>query len=791
MKISNTNSVFLSSLKPLAFLTVILLSYPVFSFSQSSNQQLVINNKRSYSEALYVITDRDIYISGEQVLLKLYCLNTLNETPSAISRVAYVSLLDNLNNPVVQVKIGIDGFTGSGQLILPDTIKTGNYYLASCTHWMQNFSPELFSYRCITVVNPFQDIEKLRVSDPFSVPDTVIFFPESGSIIPDAEVMVGFRCLDKNRDPVEVTGFIADSSNTVMCQVQSDKNGYGFFTVNPTHNNELYLAVTRENEPVIKFSLPHVAETGITFSVTNDPDRGLFTIRILKSAEFNATHEDFFLVYSPVTLSPFSRKLNPLRENEIVLNQNSLPAGLASIRIEDENGRIYAERWIYNDKADHLYYNVRVDTAGHHVRDRVRIDITASDSEGRPVASDVLVSIAKSFSLNEAGNNQVSDLQMTGVVPLKNINGLSDINDRLIFFRSGSDLTRKTNDQMTSMYLPEPDGHLISGIIIRTTSGEPLRNEDIVLSFVGKTALCRFTRTDDLGHFNFMANEHGTREIVIQPLSPDVDDYYVELDDPFPETFSKIHPQPFIIDTTILGDINNAIISMQVRRVYDPFITGNSNSGDDRGVPDFYGKPDNTTQMSTFIELSSLKETIKEIVPGALTTTKKGRTSINTIFRFQDQIFIKNPLVLVDGVPVFDHEKALSIKVSEIEKIDVVSSEYYISNIALEGIIDITTYKGNLSIPFDKPVFRQEFETLQQRLSFVSPDYSTPSLRDSHIPDFRNTLYWNPNVTTNSQGKATVEFYTSDEPGAYTIIVEGITPEGAKGKSVASFLVTR
>jgi len=36
---------------------------------------------------------------------------------------------------------------------------------------------------------------------------------------------------------------------------------------------------------------------------------------------------------------------------------------------------------------------------------------------------------------------------------------------------------------------------------------------------------------------------------------------------------------------------------------------------------------------------------------------------------------------------------------------------------------------------------------------FISPDYSTTALKKSRIPDFRNTLYWNPSVKTDKEGK--------------------------------------
>jgi hypothetical protein len=104
----------------------------------------------------------------------------------------------------------------------------------------------------------------------------------------------------------------------------------------------------------------------------------------------------------------------------------------------------------------------------------------------------------------------------------------------------------------------------------------------------------------------------------------------------------------------------------------------------------------------------------------------------------------------------------------------------------LEGIVDFTTKEGRLGVPeFDRPVFRQEFESLQTADIFHSPDYSTVSQKESRIPDFRNTLYWNPWIRTDNNGTATVEFFTSDEPGTYNIIVEGFTYGGHKGSARA------
>ncbi len=600
------------SLRKSLLVTVTVLLFPAALLSQSAGRVSEFTGRHDYSEELYIRTDRDVYIAGEQVLMKIYCLNGVVHSPSTLSRVVYVSLLDNLNNPVVQVKLWIPGSSGSGQLLLPDTISTGNYYISACTNWMKNFSPDLFSYSRISVINPFQPADNIGITSP--------------------EVPAG-----------NMTG----ATDTLL-----------------------------------------TGEEGMQAEMSARPGN-----------------------YEPVSLS------------------------------------------------------IRTNKTSYNGREKVKIDITATDADGKPVESDLVISLAKAFSL-------------------------SDKNDRFAFTDADDDRLNINARHGKPVFLPEPDGHLICGTIKNTMSGEPLRNESIVLSFVGKTALCRFTTTDTAGRFNFLCTEHGTREAVIQPLSGDLDEYYVELDNPFPESYSQLPHVPFRLDTARLTEINNAVISMQVRRIYEPFP---SDTVENAILPgkDFYGRPDNSTLMSTFIRLTSLREAIKEIIPGVITTRKKGKTVINSVFRFKDKVTITNPLVIVDGVPVWDHEKVLAISIDKIEKVDVLNFGYIFSKIYIDGIIDITTVSGNLSEPvFDKPVFRQEFEALQQEAAFRSPDYSVAALKDSRIPDFRNTLYWNPDVRTDKQGKASVEFYTSDETGIYTVLVEGFTTDGAKGKAVTTLTVT-
>jgi hypothetical protein len=418
--------------------------------------------------------------------------------------------------------------------------------------------------------------------------------------------------------------------------------------------------------------------------------------------------------------------------------------------------------------------SVRPGETDYPTREKIRIEITATDTDGNPVIGNLMVSVVKSFS-EERNNSRINNLiQLPG--------------------RSAMDYTKdlmlNNVSETKSVYLPEPEWHLASGKIHNTATGEPLKNENIVLSFVGKTAKCRFAKTDINGRFYFIIKETGNHEIVIQPVNPDLTDFYVELDNPFPVVYSDHRPAPLLIDTGRLAEINRAIISMQVQSLYEPLLHSDTDDPEKALTNDFYGKPDLNILLATYIELSSLKEIIKELVPGVVTFNRKDRSDIG-IYSYPLQTTVMIPLVLVDGVPVHDHDAVLKINPVEIEQIEVLYSRYFISDMLFEGIFDITTYRGSLSVPeFNRPVFRQEFETLQPVSVFRSPDYSASSKKRSRIPDFRNTLYWNPEIVTDKHGRAVVEFYSSDEPGNYKVLVEGFTTRGNKGSAEADFSVS-
>jgi len=771
-----------------AILCVMVLLLSVSLSAQKTSPPAV--SERAYCEELYIQTDRDTYIAGENVYVKVSEFGGLTHTPGSISRVVYVDMPDNFGTPVIQIKIATDGLTGSGAFRIPDTLRTGCYFVRSFTSWMKNFPQSSFAYKKISVINPFESMSRLSIPPVNTIPDSVIFYTGTGPILTGLVNRVGFRCFDKDGDPVITQGVITGSSEDTLAFFRTDRYGTGLLSVNPPSAGKLYMVTSDSTGRDRRFEMPPVNEAGLTFRVTSDKKAGIVKIHILKNKEFDVPEGRLGIIYSHPLFPPVRKEISAARDSVIVFSHDIIPAGMAEIMITDIKGTIIASGWFYNDRAQELTYDVKVYPENFAPREKVRIEILAKDENGHPIESDLCVSVVRPVLKNGSHYNEMTRrIQSPVVQALTTDLVLPSLNDYLIFYHEQSDHYGYEVPDTVIEYLPEPEGHVISGVIRDRETDTPLAEENITLSFVGKTSRCNFTRTGKEGEFNVSTREYGMKEIVIQPLSPETDGYYVDLKDPFILDGGGFQAGSLFIDTTDLEEVNKAIISMQVRDIYDPFLEKKGNGSRFNGRPDFYGEPDNTILLSDYIELTTLREAFKEIVPGASTVSRNDKSSLRLINSHPDASFTTSPLVIVDGVPIYDFDKILEIRSSEIEKIEVLNTRYFISDLIIEGIVNIVSKKGNLSVlEFDQSIFRQEFTGLDDH-KFYSRDYSTDEQKSSRLPDFRNTLYWNPDVRTDKNGKASVEFYTSDETGEFTVMVEGFAADGKAGRSVSSFKV--
>ncbi len=205
-----------------------------------------------------------------------------------------------------------------------------------------------------------------------------------------------------------------------------------------------------------------------------------------------------------------------------------------------------------------------------------------------------------------------------------------------------------------------------------------------------------------------------------------------------------------------------------------------------------YGRPDVSLKIEdTDLTYMSVIDYLRGRVAGVNVVNEnliliRGNTSLSSNVDL-------NPLILIDGVPSsFDLLRFMPM--ADIDKVEVLKSSakaVIYGSRGANGVISILTRTGINANPHSYPLLHSAalerikgFSTVKE---FYSPKY-TPESIYSPVPDYRTTLYWDPNVDM-EKGGATVNFHTSDNVGNYKIIVEGITENGEICVGSANFAV--
>jgi hypothetical protein len=185
-----------------------------------------------------------------------------------------------------------------------------------------------------------------------------------------------------------------------------------------------------------------------------------------------------------------------------------------------------------------------------------------------------------------------------------------------------------------------------------------------------------------------------------------------------------------------------------------------------------------------------MEEILREYVPGVMVRKRRDGFHFILLDHVTRGVFDEDPLILLDGIPVFDVDKIMAFDPLKVRKLEVLNRRYYMGVLSPPGVVSYTTYGGDLGgFQLDPRVVQIDYDGLQFQREFYSPSYESTRQRDSRLPDQRQLLFWAPAVITGKDGKQHLEFFTSDQAGDYEVVVEGMTNNGISGTGMTSFVV--
>ncbi|MBP5277477.1 MAG: carboxypeptidase regulatory-like domain-containing protein, partial [Prevotella sp.] len=120
------------------------------------------------------------------------------------------------------------------------------------------------------------------------------------------------------------------------------------------------------------------------------------------------------------------------------------------------------------------------------------------------------------------------------------------------------------------------------------------------------------------------------------------------------------------------------------------------------------------------------------------------------------------------------------ISLTDVERVDLyLGNRAWIFGVTDGGVLDITI-RGGLHRASDN-VFNNKIvrlEGYQAPAEYYFPRYPKGSRPSEMLPDVRRTLYWNPYLRMVKDMPMHLDFYSADIPTTYTVRVEGVTSHG-------------
>ncbi len=779
----------------------------LFSFScqaQALNDiQNSFNNYRQSAlhEKVFVHTDKGAYLTGEILWLKVYVVDGIHNKPLNLSKVAYVEVLDESQSPVMQAKIEMHNGQGSGSLYVPVTVNTGNYHLRAYTNWMKNFSADYYFDKTITVVNPQRAPGGATVKA--STPDfDVQFFPEGGSLVAGISSKVGFKAVAKNGKGVDVSGTVLDQKNDTIARFKAFKFGMGNFSFTPAANTAYKVIVKTDGGAAVTRELPAVNAQGYVMSLADD---GSGHLQVTVNSNVESADGGLYLFAHTRQLVKVAKRANQIGgKASFVIEKAALDDGISHITIFDADKHPVCERLYFKRPSNIMSIAASSDQQSYGNRKKVNVGIVARDQAEKPLNANLSVSVYHLDAFQTVEPYDISsylwlssDLRGDIESPayyLKNSTAEADQAADNLMLTQGwrrfqwSEVLK--NKPAAFSFLPEFNGHIVSGKIINTQTNTPGNEVLAYFGVPGKRVQLFTTRSDTAGRLLFNTKDlYGPGEIVVQTNTQRDSTYRIDIVSPFSEQYSKNTLPEFKLKPEMQKPLEDHNIAMQVENIYftSKLRETYDSHADSTG---FYGKPDKVYRLDDYTRFTTMEEVLREYIREVNVFHPRNRYEIRVI---SDKGFLEtDPLVLLDGIPIFDMNKVIAMDPLKIKRLDVIKDRYFWGAADAEGILSYASYKGDLAgVELDPHAVVVDYEGLQLQRVFYSPAYETDAAATSRLPDMRTLLFWTPNINTAVQGKNQISFYTSDEQGTYVGVIQGITAGGQTGSQSFTFEVKK
>jgi hypothetical protein len=670
-----------------------------------------------------------------------------------------------------------------------------------------------------TIINDVQRDFPIKAS---LAPNDVQFFPESGNLVAGLPSRVAFKAVGVDGLGTPITGKIVDEANNEVAQLTTLHAGMGSFLLRSEAGKSYTAKITLANGTTKTIALPKVADDGYVLSVYQ-PNKDSILVRIGASAKQIAAAPSvgFIAQISGETIFASPVKIAKATTS-IWLEKKLFPSGIAQFTLFSNTGEPLNERIAFIRTNDQMQLNVKTAKTTYKGKEQVAINLDAKDSKGKSVAGTFSVAVIDESKVpvdENAESSIFSNILLTsdlkGYIEKPNYyfaNQTEDADKALDNLMLTQGYRRFAWKEIAAGTISKPAfaaeglGFGVSGQVMGL-NGKVSPNATVDLVSL-RSHIAKQTTADAEGKFKFdgIFLTDSVR-FAVQGRSAKGSDKVKILIDTLPKLRMNKNPNMGDISTNITGTLKAYIENGKklddiyektgqldkVQRLKEVRIKARRIKEDANINPQgMFRVPEaSADQVLKFgddaANCITLAMCLQARISGVRVETNLGYTKL---------VSSRGALGLIlDGRKIDDPDQMSEILDGGIQPEDIAKIVVVRTNLALintlggdgNGYLLIMMKVGTSRKQYNPSIANISPKGFNKVREFYSPKYDQPN--PNQLPDLRTTVYWDPRVKTDAEGKSTFSFFNADGPGSYKVIVEGINAAGELGRQVYKYTV--
>ena len=328
----------------------------------------------------------------------------------------------------------------------------------------------------------------------------------------------------------------------------------------------------------------------------------------------------------------------------------------------------------------------------------------------------------------------------------------------------------------TAAELPEYEGEIIRGRIAGATTDEieGLKGRSAFISVPTEKSDLYSSVVDNDGMIKFVTNNiYGTKEMVCEIEDNDLARCHIELISPF--VSPKLKGIPALqMAPSIKEDLQRRGLSVQLCRSFSADTLASLMPIRENPLIPSYDAIE--YKLDDYKRFPVMRELFIEFINEIKVRRVDGKEQLKVKTHLEERVSLfdkNNSLIMVDGIPVFDHSQVIEYDPLLVESVVVYPYKYYTGWRSFCGMANFVTYKKNLpGIKFNDGVRVVQFKGCSYPMAFTCQEIG------EDFPDYRELLYWHPQIKLPAGESSSIKVKIPANVKEIRICAEGMMENG-------------